>query len=149
MKKILKTICLVFILNSLAVFTPAQNSVNLTLGKKKIIKRVFQPATLKSKTVFTFYAAKNRTIEVKLKSNGVDLGDEYPCYLFFKIYDKQKKLITDGDYPEGGADIWTGKLTQTGTYNIEIFVSGIYSCDEKILKREKSKFSYTLEISLK
>jgi hypothetical protein len=149
MQKLLKIFGLVSVLTCSAIFTQAQNSVNLTLGKKKTIKRVFQPKTLQSKTFFTFYADKNRTVDIKIESNGVDLGDEYPCYLFFNVHDKDKNRVNEGDYPEGGADEWLGELKKSGIYKIEIFVSSVQSCDEKILREKKAKFAYTLEITLK
>jgi hypothetical protein len=116
---------------------------------KTIIKKDFQPKKTDEAHLHSLSIKKGQTLSVKLSSKSVMLTAENECNVVFMIYDSKGKVVTKGDFPEGGTKSWKGKIEKAGVYQIEIFMGCVEAQSLADLQKKKPKFRYSLEILLK
>lgn len=126
-----------------------QSSKLVLKSGKAVVKKVLEPKKEDAANFYSLSAKKGQTLEVKTSAKSVVLGDENECGIVFLIYDNQKNVVTDGDYPEGGASEWKGAIRKTGIYQIKVFMGCLEAYSEEELKKKKPGFRYSLEILLK
>jgi hypothetical protein len=128
----------------------AQNKPHLTIKSgKTVIKGTLQPKIKNDSQSSYVNAKKGQTLYVEVNSKSIILNKSNECGIYFMIYDAKRKALTEGDYLEGGADSWKGKVTKTGMHRIKVFMGCVESVKESVLQKYKPKFRYSLEILLK
>jgi hypothetical protein len=116
---------------------------------KTVIKKDFQPKKTDEAHFHKLSLKKGQSLSVKITAKSVMLTKENECNVVFMIYDSNGKAITKGDYQEGGADSWKGKIEKAGDYQIEVFMGCLEAHSLADLQKKKPKFRYSLEILLK
>ena len=138
----------VFLLLFSAFGVSAQTNIVLKTNKKFVKKGVFMPKTNQDAIVLRFKAKKGQMIDLKVSSNEIDLGAEYPCSIGFWLYDDADKNALHGDYPAAPSE-YTGKLPKDGFYKLKIYADSPEGCSDEIIRQKKPRFDYNLEILLK